>query len=68
MVALFVFTYYSLWVLVVPFLSPRSSLQSFFLPRYYSVAIPVCLLVVGLSGIAAYLGMVMVKSGKKKAA
>lgn len=54
--------------MVVPFLSAQSALQSFFLPRYYAVALPVCLLVVGLAGIGAYLGSVMIKSGKKKAA
>lgn len=51
-----------------PFLDPSSALHSFFLPRYYSVAIPVFLLVVGLTGIGAFLGSVMIKSGKKKAA
>lgn len=51
---------------VQPFLSPSHPLQSLFLPRAYAVGIPVGLLVVGVSGIGAFLASVLIKSGKKK--
>jgi len=67
LVALLVFGYYTLWVMALPFLAPEHPLQAFFLPRVYAIALPVALLLLGLSGVGAFLASVVIKQGKKKA-
>jgi dolichyl-phosphate mannosyltransferase polypeptide 2 regulatory subunit len=41
-------------------------LHAFFLPRVYAIALPVALLVLGVSGVGAFLASVLIKQGKKK--
>jgi len=66
LVAITVFTYYTTWVMLLPFLSSDHFLHAFFLPRPYAVTVPVMLLVVGVSGILAFLGKVMISQARKK--
>ncbi|KAG7575457.1 hypothetical protein FFLO_00276 [Filobasidium floriforme] len=65
-VAAFVFTYYTFWALLTPFLSPTSPLLALFPPREYAVAFPAILVLVGGSGVAAFIGRVMMKEARKR--
>lgn len=49
-----------------PFLDPSHALHALFPPRNYAIGIPVALLVLGVSGIGAFLASVLLKSEKKK--
>ncbi|KXN74187.1 dolichol phosphate-mannose biosynthesis regulatory [Conidiobolus coronatus NRRL 28638] len=62
----FVFTYYTFWALVLPFIDEDSFLQNFFLPRPYVIGIPVFLLVLGLTLICLFFGSVLMKKKNKK--
>ncbi|KAJ3200566.1 tyrosine-protein phosphatase required for protection against superoxide stress (By similarity) [Dinochytrium kinnereticum] len=64
--SIFVFTYYTVWALLLPFLEDSNPLQSFFPPRYLAIQLPVILLVVGLFVIVSFISLVMIRSGSKK--
>ncbi|KAJ2489125.1 hypothetical protein IWW37_004262 [Coemansia sp. RSA 2050] len=66
-VGLFVFTYYSIWTLVMPFVDEGHAAHQLFPPQWYAIAIPVFLLVVGVTAVFGFLSFVMLKSGKKAA-
>ncbi|KAJ2158758.1 hypothetical protein GGF46_003539 [Coemansia sp. RSA 552] len=61
----FVFTYYSVWTLVIPFVDKGHPAHALFPPQWFAVAIPVLLLAVGITGVFGFLSFVMLKSGKK---
>ncbi|KAJ1802602.1 Dolichol phosphate-mannose biosynthesis regulatory protein [Coemansia sp. RSA 2599] len=63
----FVFTYYSIWTLIIPFVDQDHPARMLFPPQWYAIALPVFLLVVGVTGIFGFLSFVMLKSGKKAA-
>ncbi|KAJ1760208.1 Dolichol phosphate-mannose biosynthesis regulatory protein [Coemansia sp. RSA 2523] len=63
----FVFTYYSIWTLVMPFVDEDHVVRKLFPPQWFAIAIPVFLLAVGVTGIFGFLSFVMLKSGKKAA-
>ncbi|KAG7191862.1 uncharacterized protein KQ657_002651 [Scheffersomyces spartinae] len=65
-VAASVFTYYTLWVFVLPFVDSESFLQLFFLPRDYAIKIPILLLLVGGLGVGSFIGNVMIKKAQKE--
>ncbi|KAJ1965474.1 Dolichol phosphate-mannose biosynthesis regulatory protein [Dipsacomyces acuminosporus] len=60
----FVFAYYSIWTLLIPFVDEDHPARSLFPPQWYAIAIPVFLLTVGVTGIFGFLSFVMLKSGK----
>ncbi|KYR00134.1 dolichyl-phosphate mannosyltransferase 2 regulatory subunit [Tieghemostelium lacteum] len=64
--SIFVFVYYTIWVMVTPFIDRDHWVQSYFLPREYGIIIPLVLLVLGITSIGTFLGLVMVKSKKNK--
>lgn len=66
MLATLIFIYYTIWTFVTPFLDDDSFIQNFFLPRYYAIALPVVALIVGISIVATFVGLVIVKSVQKK--
>lgn len=43
-------------------------LQNFFLPRVWAIRIPVILILLGSAVVGSFLGMVMIRSNRKKAA
>lgn len=52
-VSLIIFTYYTVWVILLPFIDSQHVIHKYFLPRAYAVAIPLAaglllLLLVGL--------------------
>lgn len=67
-VAAVVFGYYTAWVFVLPFVAEDSALQSFFLPRDYAIKLPFLLLVIAGTGVATFIGRVMIKNAEKEKA
>ncbi|EJD06033.1 uncharacterized protein FOMMEDRAFT_77985 [Fomitiporia mediterranea MF3/22] len=67
LVAIFVFTYYTTWAMLLPFLDKSNPLHDLFPPREWAVRIPAFLFVVGLSGIGSFIGVTVVKENRKKA-
>ncbi|KAI8320981.1 dolichol phosphate-mannose biosynthesis regulatory [Martensiomyces pterosporus] len=63
----FVFAYYSIWTLIIPFVDEDHPARKLFPPQWFAIAIPVFLLTVGVTGIFGFLSFVMLKSGKKTA-
>ncbi|KZZ95914.1 dolichol phosphate-mannose biosynthesis regulatory protein [Moelleriella libera RCEF 2490] len=63
-----VFTYYTIWTLLMPFVDDDHPLQSFFPPREWAIRIPVILVLLGSAVVGSFLGMVMIRSNRKKAA
>ncbi|KAG2199250.1 hypothetical protein INT47_010625 [Mucor saturninus] len=52
--AVTIFTYFSFWTFIVPFLDEDSSLQKFFLPYQYAIYLPAAVLVAALSLVTAF--------------
>ncbi|KAL9936327.1 hypothetical protein V8E36_004395 [Tilletia maclaganii] len=65
-VAAFVFAYYSLWALITPFFPADAAIQSYFPDRVWAVRGPALLLIVGLGGVGAFVGMVMQREAAKR--
>ncbi|KAJ3258564.1 Centrosomal protein of 83 kDa [Boothiomyces macroporosus] len=65
-ISFIVFTYYSTWVFIVPFLTPDHYLHSLFLPYEWAIRIPVLLLVIGIALIGGFVSYVLSKSAKSK--
>ncbi|KAJ3475972.1 hypothetical protein NLG97_g9283 [Lecanicillium saksenae] len=63
-----VFLYYTVWTLLMPFVDDDHPLQNFFLPRVWAIRIPVILILLGSAVVGSFLGMVMIRSNRKKAA
>jgi dolichyl-phosphate mannosyltransferase polypeptide 2 regulatory subunit len=53
-------------LLLQPFIDADHPIQRFFLPYHYAISIPALLLVLLFSGAATFIGLVMIKSQKKK--
>lgn len=51
-----------------PFVDDDHPLQSLFPPRVWAIRIPVILTLLGSAVVGSFLGMVMIKSNRKKAA
>ncbi|KAK8191315.1 dolichol phosphate-mannose biosynthesis regulatory protein [Phyllosticta capitalensis] len=66
-VATAVFTYYTVWTLLMPFVDEDHPLQSLFPPRVWAIRIPVILILLGSTVVGSFLGMVMIKSNQKRA-
>ncbi|KOS18233.1 Dolichol phosphate-mannose biosynthesis regulatory protein [Escovopsis weberi] len=63
-----IFLYYTIWTLLMPFVDDDHPLQNLFLPRVWAIRIPVILLLLGSAVVGSFVGMVMVRSSRKKAA
>ncbi|KAM5351332.1 hypothetical protein ACJ41O_004055 [Fusarium nematophilum] len=63
-----VFLYYTIWTLLMPFVDDDHLLQNFFPPRVWAIRIPVIIILLGSAVVGSFLGMVMIRSNKKKAA
>jgi len=68
LVASVVFIYYTTWAILLPFFPPSHPLHDLFPAREWAVRIPAFLVVVGVSAIGSFIGMVVVKEGKKQKA
>uniref|UniRef100_A0A0B8RXW8 Dolichol phosphate-mannose biosynthesis regulatory protein n=1 Tax=Philothamnus irregularis TaxID=1899461 RepID=A0A0B8RXW8_9SAUR len=68
--SLVLFAYYTVWIIVLPFIESDHLVHKYFLPREYSVIIPVAAGLVLLLFIGTFITIVMwknQKSGKKSA-
>ena len=59
------YVYYSLWVLVTPFVEDGHFLLQLFPDKHWAIIIPSVTLIVGLSVIGALIGLLMIKGGAK---
>ncbi|XP_064649500.1 dolichol phosphate-mannose biosynthesis regulatory protein-like [Lineus longissimus] len=59
------FTYYTLWVVILPFVEDDHPMHQFFLPRIYAVGIPLVAGFTVLAGLGAFITMVMMKKKTK---
>lgn len=66
LLATFIFVYYTAWTFITPFLAEDNIIQSFFLPRYYAIALPVTALIIGVCLVTTFIGLVIIKSVQKK--
>lgn len=65
-VAAFVFTYYTAWVFVLPFINEDNILNQFFLPRDYAIKLPILLLFIAALGVGTFVGKVFIKNQQKQ--
>lgn len=66
-ISITIFTYYTFWVIILPFVDSNHFVHKYFLPQEYAVLIPVSVGVALLCFISIFIGYVMLKSKKKKA-
>ncbi|XP_031731639.1 dolichol phosphate-mannose biosynthesis regulatory protein isoform X2 [Anarhichas minor] len=64
--SLLLFTYYSVWVIILPFVDNDHVLHKYFLPREYSVIVPGVAAVILLLCIGAFTAVIMWKNRKPK--
>ncbi|XP_041825533.1 dolichol phosphate-mannose biosynthesis regulatory protein [Melanotaenia boesemani] len=64
--SLLLFTYYSVWVIILPFVDRNHMLQKYFLPREYSVILPGIAAVILLLCIGAFTAVVVWKNRKPR--
>ncbi|KAJ6426936.1 hypothetical protein OIU84_022518 [Salix udensis] len=61
------FTYYTFWVIILPFVDSDHFVHQYFLPQEYAILVPVFAGVALLCFLCVFVGFVMLKSKKKKA-
>ncbi|CAK8561728.1 unnamed protein product [Lathyrus sativus] len=66
-ISLSIFTYYTFWVIILPFVDGDHFVHKYFLPQEYAILIPVSACVALLCLLCIFIGFVMLKSKKKKA-
>ncbi|KAI9279855.1 dolichol phosphate-mannose biosynthesis regulatory [Sporodiniella umbellata] len=59
-----VFVYYTIWVLVMPFVDKEHSLQYYFPHWRYAIQIPILTMIIGLTVILTFLALVMIKTNR----
>ncbi|KAL5484565.1 hypothetical protein EMCRGX_G021089 [Ephydatia muelleri] len=65
--AIAIFFYYSIWVLVLPFVDPSHFLRSYFLSLEYAIALPLGAVVVLVAFIGIFVAVVLIKDSARKA-
>ncbi|KAK9363636.1 dolichol phosphate-mannose biosynthesis regulatory [Lipomyces starkeyi] len=65
--ATFVFLYYTIWTLIMPFVDTTHPIQNIFPPREWAIRIPVMILLLAAGIIGSFLGIVMVRSTTPRA-
>ncbi|XP_047624477.1 dolichol phosphate-mannose biosynthesis regulatory protein [Phacochoerus africanus] len=63
-VSLIIFTYYTAWVILLPFIDSQHVIHKYFLPRAYAVAIPLAAGLLLLLFVGVFITSVMLKSQK----
>uniref|UniRef100_A0A2K6K4N4 Dolichol phosphate-mannose biosynthesis regulatory protein n=4 Tax=Colobinae TaxID=9569 RepID=A0A2K6K4N4_RHIBE len=61
-VSLIIFTYYTAWVILLPFIDSQHVIHKYFLPRAYAVAIPLAAGLLLLLFVGLFITYVMLKS------
>ncbi|KAJ9135109.1 hypothetical protein P3X46_032328 [Hevea brasiliensis] len=65
-ISLSIFTYYTFWVIILPFVDSDHFIHQYFPPLEYAILIPVFAGVTLLFFLCVFIGMVILKSKKKK--
>lgn len=65
-IATAVFSYYTIWVFVLPFVEDSNLLQKFFLPRDYAIKLPFLLLLLAGLAVGTFIGNVLIKNAQKE--
>ncbi|WVN89477.1 uncharacterized protein L203_104702 [Cryptococcus depauperatus CBS 7841] len=65
-VAAFVFIYYTIWALFLPFFSLDSPVHDLFPAREWAIRLPLLLLLTGITGISLFFGKVLLQEARKK--
>ncbi|XP_007942559.1 dolichol phosphate-mannose biosynthesis regulatory protein [Orycteropus afer afer] len=63
-VSLIIFTYYTVWVILLPFIDSEHVIHKYFLPRAYAVAIPLAAGLLLLLFVGIFITYVMLKNQK----
>ncbi|XP_045144521.1 dolichol phosphate-mannose biosynthesis regulatory protein [Echinops telfairi] len=63
-VSLLVFTYYTVWVILLPFIDSQHAIHKYFLPRAYAVGIPLAAGLLLLLFVGVFITYVMLKNQK----
>ncbi|XP_023557428.1 dolichol phosphate-mannose biosynthesis regulatory protein [Octodon degus] len=61
-VSLIIFTYYTVWVILLPFIDSEHIIHKYFLPRAYAVAIPLAVGLLLLLFVGLFITYVMLKN------
>lgn len=61
-VSLIIFTYYTAWVILLPFIDSEHVIHKFFLPRAYAVAIPLAAGLLLLLFVGLFITYIMLKN------
>ncbi|KMZ64115.1 Dolichol phosphate-mannose biosynthesis regulatory protein [Zostera marina] len=64
-ISLSIFTYYTFWVIILPFVDSDHFAHKYFLDRKLAIIIPVLAGVALVSFLCIFIGLVMIKSKKK---
>ncbi|KAF6327219.1 dolichyl-phosphate mannosyltransferase subunit 2, regulatory [Rhinolophus ferrumequinum] len=67
-VSLIIFTYYTTWVILLPFIDSQHVIHKYFLPRAYAVAIPLAAGLLLLLFVGVFITYVMLKNQVTKKA
>ncbi|XP_038601190.1 dolichol phosphate-mannose biosynthesis regulatory protein [Tachyglossus aculeatus] len=62
--SLVVFTYYTIWIIILPFIDSDHVIHKYFLPREYAVTIPLVVGLILLLFVGIFITCVMLKSRK----
>ncbi|KAK9470058.1 dolichol phosphate-mannose biosynthesis regulatory [Dipodascopsis tothii] len=68
LLACFIFGYYTVWTIILPFIDETHPIQAAFPPREWAVRIPVMLVLIGVTVIGSFVGVVMARSNSKRKA
>ncbi|XP_046333125.1 dolichol phosphate-mannose biosynthesis regulatory protein-like [Haliotis rufescens] len=61
-----IFSYYTLWVIVLPFVEPDQWIHQFFPDRIYAIAVPLIAGVLALALIGLFMVVVTIRKNAKK--
>ncbi|WWC86937.1 uncharacterized protein L201_001817 [Kwoniella dendrophila CBS 6074] len=67
-VAAFVFIYYTIWALLLPFISNDSSIHELFPSREWAIKLPLFLLLSGITAVGLFFARVLLSEARKKSA
>lgn len=61
-----IFTYYTIWVIILPFVEEDHVVHKFFLDRFYAIAVPITLACIAVLGLVGFVTFSMRKLPVKK--
>ncbi|ELU05592.1 hypothetical protein CAPTEDRAFT_153741 [Capitella teleta] len=64
--ALSIFTYYTVWVIILPFVNDDHVIHQYFLPRVYALILPILAGVIVLSALGGTIAVILGRPKKQK--